>query len=53
MLNNGGFKQVYFRQIVLKQERIIWIGFYKNGKNNQCLIHLLPKDIIIFILNLT
>ena len=32
-------------------ERIIWIGFYKNKDNNKCLIHRLPKDLIIYILN--
>ena len=29
-----------------QQERIIWIGFYKNLKNKQCLIRLLPADIV-------
>lgn len=32
--------------------RIIWIAFYKNEKNKQCLIGILPKDIVICILNM-
>ena len=35
-----------------KIERIIWIGFYKNNENNKCLIKILPKDLIIYILDL-
>ena len=31
-------------------ERILWIGFYKNGDNNKCIIDKLPKDLIIYIL---
>lgn len=30
-------------------ERILWIGFFKNNTNNKCLIHLLPKDVLIYI----
>ena len=26
--------------------RVLWIGFYKNDKNDDCLIHSLPKDIV-------
>ena len=26
--------------------RLIWIAFYKNEKNDKCLINTLPKDII-------
>ena len=33
-------------------ERIIWIGFYKNKDNSKCLIQTLPKDLIIYILDL-
>ena len=29
-----------------KWERIIWIAFYKNVQNKQCLIALLPKDVV-------
>ena len=31
-------------------ERILWIGFYKNDKNDTCLIKNLPKDVVLFIL---
>ena len=31
-------------------ERLIWIAFYKNDKNNQCIIDKLPKDVVLFIL---
>ena len=31
-------------------ERMIWIAFYKNNENDQCLINKLPKDLIIYIL---
>ena len=31
-------------------ERIIWIGFYKNGNNKNCKFKILPKDIVIQIL---
>ena len=30
--------------------RLIWIAFYKNSKNNKCLIKQLPKDLVIYIL---
>ena len=33
-------------------ERVIWIGFYKNDNNEKCLIKILPKDLIIYILYL-
>ena len=32
--------------------RLIWIAFYKNNKNDKCFIKQLPKDLIIYILNL-
>ena len=32
-------------------ERIIWIGFYKNDKNDNCLIDTLPKDTVQHILS--
>ena len=34
-----------------KAERIIWIGFYKNDQNKDCLINQLPKDLIKCILS--
>ena len=37
--------------ILWKQERIIWIAFYKNEKNIKCLVSQLPKDIVKKILN--
>ena len=43
---------IYVDYIESKIERIIWIGFYKNTENNKCLIKLLPKDLIIYILYL-
>ena len=27
-------------------ERLIWMAFYKNEENNECLIAQLPKDIV-------
>ena len=33
-------------------ERLIWIGFYKNGENSKCLIDELPKDIVKMILKM-
>ena len=32
--------------------RLIWIGYYKNRKNNSCLIAKLPKDIVRFLLQM-
>ena len=31
-------------------ERIIWIAFYKNDKNDKCFIDTLPKDVVLYIL---
>ena len=33
-----------------KIARIIWIGFYKNDRNEKCFISHLGKDIVLFIL---
>ena len=33
-------------------QRQIWIAFYKNSKNDRCLIDRLPKDVVRNILNL-
>ena len=30
--------------------RLIWIGYYKNTKNKQCLFSKIPKDITLHIL---
>ena len=30
--------------------RLIWIAFYKNQSNNDCLIDTLPKDVINYII---
>ena len=49
--NYFGFN-IYVNYIESKIERIIWIGFYKNAENNKCLIKTLPKDLIIYILDL-
>ena len=41
---------VYTRYVESNIERIIWIGFYKNDKNDKCLIKNLPKDLVIYLL---
>ena len=33
------------------RERILWIGFYQNNDNNQCLMKRLPKDVLKYILS--
>ena len=38
--------------LIWKQIRMIWIGYYKNNKNNNCLIRFLPKDIVVQIMNI-
>ena len=38
--------------ILWKQERLIWIAFYKNMENSKCLLVKLPKDIIKYIITL-
>ena len=43
---------VYVHYIEARIERIIWIGFYKNNDNKKCLIKTLPKDLIIYIIDL-
>lgn len=49
----------FFAKIRLKPNRLpwicereIWIAFYKNIQNQKCVIANLPKDLILFILNL-
>ena len=48
--HNYGVLNIYANYHEPSIERIIWIGFYKNDKNDQCLIKTLPKDLILFIL---
>lgn len=43
---------IYAHYMLPGIERIIWIAFYKNHKNNKCLIKNLPKDLIHCILHL-
>ena len=43
---------IYKYYLESKIERIIWIGYYKNNDNNQCLMKKLPKDLILCILEL-
>ena len=49
--NYFGF-QLFKPGLSWKIERVIWIGFYKNDKNNECKIDLLPKDIVKVILDM-
>ena len=49
---NYFYFNIYVDYLESKIERIIWIGFYKNNENNKCLIKTLPKDLIIYILDL-
>ena len=50
MIVAQGSRCAYFKVFIASFQwniaRIIWIGFYKNGKNNKCFIDKLPKDII-------
>ena len=48
--NYHSFKILTNIDIEWKQERIIWIGFYKNETNDTCLIKQLPKDVLVKIL---
>ena len=48
-LNCGHFK-IKFDVLQWKIARLIWIAFYKNTKNDKCVIDRLPKDVINFIL---
>ena len=43
---------VYINYIEWDIARIIWIAFYKNDKNEKCLISQLPKDLVKFVLGL-
>ena len=42
--------EVNKKHLEWRKERIIWIGFYNNDDNEKCLIGLLPKDIVLLIL---
>lgn len=44
-------KQIGRFSLPWKMSRILWIGFYKNLQNDYCLIYLLPKDLIKYILS--
>ena len=48
--SRSNFEHVSNWYVEWKQLRVFWIGFYKNVKNKQCLIHRLPKDIVKHIL---
>ena len=52
MQNNNYYSfKVYVIYVEWEIVRIIWIGFYKNNKNSKCLIPLLCKDVVQYILN--
>ena len=42
---------VYNRDSRWGRERILWIGFYQNNNNDQCLTKILPKDVLKYILS--
>ena len=54
-----GNKQQYFKLNICNSTnimdwdttRILWIGWYQNRENNQCLIKILPKDVLKYILS--
>ena len=48
--NNYCTFNIYHTYVHSSVEKIIWIGFYKNGSNDKCLFKKLPKDLIIHIL---
>ena len=47
--NYFAFK-IYVHYVEWSQTRLIWIAFYKNQKNKQCLIPKLPKAVVKNIL---
>ena len=47
---NCKYLNIFTHCIEWKIARIIWIGFYKNDKNDDCFIPILGKDIVHFIL---
>ena len=52
--NKDNYKHIFKEPTIVKWKQIrqVWIAFYKNDKNNNCLIHLLPKDIVKSIIKL-
>ena len=50
--NNYAKFDVCVHYIEWKQERLIWIGFFQNDNNDNCLIDQLSKDLILYILYL-
>ena len=49
-------RNVHYRLYIIANiswdlERLIWIGFYKNDKNSNCYIQLLPKDVVKYALS--
>ena len=46
MQNNSYYSFSIFSRIEWNIERLIWIAFYKNTRNNKCKIQILPKDIV-------
>lgn len=47
---NCNWKIIIDSSILWKQERIVWIAYYKNNRNHLCLINKLSKDIIFALL---
>ena len=43
--------KLYDHPIEWDNERILWIGFYKNKQNCQCFIDTLPKDVLLYVLS--
>ena len=52
--NKNNYKNQFIEPNIVEWNKIrqIWIGFYKNNKNINCFIHLLPKDIVKYIIKL-
>ena len=49
---NCAFMEISANQLQWEIERLVWIAFYHNEKNEKCFISTLPKDIIKnYILN--
>ena len=49
IIRTGDIEQLL--QQIWSIERTIWIAFYKNNDNQQCLIQNLPKDIVCYIIS--
>ena len=50
--NKNYILNIYSHYVESKIERTIWIAFYKNDKNEKCLIKNLPKDLVVYTLPL-